>query len=170
MQQIFGAFFALFVSSQDAESLMTTAKDTYLTATTAATHITAARFAARFTDTDPDLLLAIAHHESRYTPTAVGPWVRGKRACGVMQHVPSTRTCPPPSPLHDYLDGARHLAIWIRAMNHNVESALVGYAGGYSLLRRCARGEKLRACAIGRIHLARADRIKRARRAFASPH
>jgi len=165
MHEVIIALFTLFTSLADrpaAEALISTAKDTRLTVETAAQHVAAARFAAVLTDTDPDLLLGIAHFESRYRIDVIGPLVRGKRACGVMQHTPLKR-CPKSSLLRDYLVGARHLADWIRAQRGNLERALTGYAGGYALLARCDRKEPLRACSIARLHQARAKRIKRAR-------
>ena len=166
MEQLIAAVFTLFASMVDApaaEALMTTAKDTKLTVGAAAQHVAAARFAGTLTDIDPDLLLAIAHHESRYEPTVVGPLVRGKRACGVLQHVPITKKCPEPSILRDYVNGAQHLAGWIRAQRGDLKRALIGYAGGYALLAMCDRGEAPRTCTVASYHLARAKRIKRAR-------
>ena len=172
MHEVIVALFTLFTSLVDrpaAEGLMSTAKDTRLTVEVAAQHVAAARFAAVLTNTDPDLILAIAWHESRYQPAVVGPLVRGKRACGVMQHVPTIKKCPKPSILRDYVNGARHLAEWIRAQRGDLKRALIGYAGGYALLERCDRGEALRACTIASYHLARAKRIKRARDRKALP-
>ena len=166
MHEVIVALFTLFTSLVDrpaAEGLMATAKNTRLTVEVAAQHVAAARFAAVLTDIDPDLLLAIAHFESRYRPTVVGPLVRGKRACGVLQHVPIKGKCPAPSILRDYVNGARHLAEWIRAQRGDLKRALIGYAGGYHLLEKCDRGEKLRACTIANYHLARSRRIQRAR-------
>jgi hypothetical protein len=160
--QILVAFFSLFVSTQDAEALMRTAKDTRLTVETARQHIAAARFAAAVTSTDPDLILAISHHEARYELDVIGPPVNGLRACGVMQHTP-VASCPAPSLLRDYLTGARHLETWIHAQHGDVERGLIGYAGGYALLALCDRGEAPRACSIARVFQARAGRIKRAR-------
>ena len=166
MEQLITAVFTLFTSLVDvpaAEVLMVTAKDTKLTVPIAAQHVAAARFAGTLTDLDPDLLLAIAHHESRYEPTVVGPLMRGKRACGVLQHVPITAKCPKPSILRDYVNGAKHLAGWIKAQRGDLKRALIGYAGGYALLGMCDRGEAPRTCTIANYHLARAKRIKRAR-------
>ena len=166
MYEVIVALFTLFTSLADrpaAEALVGTAKDTHLTVKVAAQHVAAARFAAVLTDIDPDLLMAISHFESRYEPAVVGPLVRGKRACGVMQHVPIKGKCPTPSILRDYVNGARHLAEWIHAQHGDIKRALTGYAGGYLLLEKCDRDEAPRACAIPRIHLARSRRIKRAR-------
>ncbi len=166
MEQLIAAVFTLFTSLVDvpaAEALMATSKDTKLTVTVAAQHVAAARFAAILTEIDPDLILAIAHYESRYEPTVVGPLVRGKRACGVLQHVPITPKCPKPSILRDYVNGAKHLAGWIRAQRGDLKRALIGYAGGYLLLEKCDRGEAPRTCTIANYHLTRAKRIKRSR-------
>ena len=172
MEQLIAAVFTLFTSLVDvpaAEALMATAKDTKLTVPIATQHVAAARFAAILTDIDPDLLLAIAHHESRYQPNVVGPLVRGKRACGVLQHVPITAKCPEPSILRDYVNGAKHLAGWIKAQRGDLKRALIGYAGGYALLGMCDRGEAPRTCTIANYHLARMKRIKRARDLRAAP-
>jgi hypothetical protein len=169
MEQLIAAVFTLFTSIVDvpaAEALVGTAKDTRLTVEVAAQHVAAARFAAVFTHTDPDLLLAIAHHESRYESTVVGPLVRGKRACGVLQHVPITAKCPEPSILRDYVNGAKHLAEWIHAQRGDIKRALIGYAGGYALLELCDRGEAPRACSIASYHLARAKHIQGAREIY----
>ena len=166
MEQLIAAVFTLFTSLVDipaAKALMATAKDTKLTVPIATQHVAAARFAGILTDIDPDLLLAIAHHESRYEPKVVGPLVRGKRACGVLQHVPITARCPEPSILRDYVNGAKHLAEWIHAQR-DLKRALIGYAGGYALLGMCDRGEAPRMCTIANYHQARAKRIKRARK------
>ena len=172
MHEVIVALLTLFTSLVDrpaAKALISTAKDTRLTVEVAAQHVAAARFAAILTDIDPDLILAIAHHESRYQSAVVGPLVRGKRACGVMQHVPIKGKCPTPSILRDYVNGARHLAEWINAQRGDLKRALIGYAGGYHLLEKCDRGEALRACTIAIYHLARARRIQRARELRVSP-
>jgi hypothetical protein len=169
MEHLLVAVFTWIASLGDAtaaEALVSTAKDTRLTVETAAVHVAAARFADAIADVDPDLLLAIAHHETRFEPTVVGPLVRGKRACGVMQHVPVTGGCPEPSILRDYVDGALHLAQWLRAQRGDVDRALIGYAGGYALLELCDRGEAPRACSIARFNLARMASIKRAREIY----
>ena len=166
MEQILAALLAFLTSLADvpaAEALMSTAKDTRLTVETAAQHVAAARFAGVLTNIDPDLLLAIAHHESRFEPTVVGPLVRGKRACGVMQQVPIRGRCPEPSILRDYVEGAKHLAGWLRAQRGNLDRALVGYAGGYALLKLYDEGGGDRVRAVVRLERSRAARIKRAR-------
>jgi soluble lytic murein transglycosylase-like protein len=166
MEQIIAAIFALFTSLADvpsAQALMSTAKDSRLTIETAVQHIAAARFAGTLTDVDPDLILAIAYHESRFTPGVEGPLLyNGKRACGVMQHVPVKGPCPKRSLLADYLAGAKHLAGWIRAERGDLKLALAGYAGGYAGIARYEEGAT-RARAVVQLNLARAARIKRAR-------
>ena len=166
MEQILAALFAFFTSLADvpaAEALMSTAKDTRLTVETAALNVAAARFAGVLTRIDPDLLLAIAHHESRFEPTVVGPLVRGKRACGVMQQVPIKGPCPEPSLLRDYVEGAKHLAGWLRAQRGDLDRALLGYAGGYALLKLYDEGGGKRLRAVVRLERARARQFKRAR-------
>jgi hypothetical protein len=162
MQQLLAALFSLFVSTSDAEAL-TRLPDTRLTLETAAQHLAAARIAGALTAIDPDLLLAIAYHESRFELDVVGPSVgNGKHACGVMQPVPLGR-CPAPSLFRDYLGGARHLETWIRVQHGDVNRGLIGYAGGHALLKLCESDAALRACSIARVHQARAKRLKRAR-------
>ena len=167
MEQLIAAVFTLITSIVDvpsAKALMSTAKDTRLTTETALQHIAAARFAAVLTRTDPDLLLAISHHESRYTPDVVGPLLHnGKRACGVMQHVPVKGPCPKRVLVADYLAGATHLRSWIRAARGDIERALAGYAGGYPALARFDEGGPSRVRSVVNLNLFRAKRIKRAR-------
>lgn len=167
MEQVIAAVFTLITSIADrpaAEALVATAKGTRLTVETAAQHVAAARFAAVLTRTDPDLILAISHHESRFDPTVVGPVLHnGKRACGVMQHVPVKGPCPKRSLPADYLAGARHLAWWIRAERRNIERALAGYAGGYPSIARYDEDKASRVRAVVQLNLSRAKRIKRAR-------
>jgi hypothetical protein len=160
--QILVAFFSLFVSTSEAEVLMRL-PDTQLTIDTAKQHIAAAQIAGAAAGIDPDLILVISYHESRFELDVVGPTLgNNKRACGVMQHVPIAR-CPEPSMLRDYVDGAQHLATWIKAQRGDVSRGLIGYAGGYALLKKCDIGEAPKACSIARIHLARAGRLKHAR-------
>lgn len=123
-------------SSADAAALRRTAPG--LTPTAAAENIAAARLAGSAYRLDPDLLLAIAWRESKYERDAVGPTVRGKRACGVMEPVMRT-VCDAPTLLDGYLEGARHLREWMRATHSQLE-ALIGYAGGYAMIERCRVG------------------------------
>jgi soluble lytic murein transglycosylase-like protein len=166
MDQLLAAVFALFTSFTDVSSgkaLMQTAKDNRLTIDTAVQHIAAAEFAGALYGVDPNLVLAIAYHESRFTQGVEGPLLsNGKRACGVMQHVPVMGPCPKRSLIEDYAAGTAHLAIWIRAEHGDIERALAGYAGGYPGVARFEEGAP-RAVAIVRLNLARAKSIKRAR-------
>jgi hypothetical protein len=120
----------------------------YLTEETAADHLVAARLAGRRFQLDPDLLLAIAYHESRYTVDEVTPEVGGKVSCGVMTPVPTKDkdSCPTAESniLGGYLDGSAHLAGWIRACGGRIRCALLGYAAGYSGIARCKEGPVLR--------------------------
>lgn len=167
MEQLIAALFTLITSLADrpaAEALVTTAKKSRLTIEAAAQHVAAARFAATLTDVDPDLILAISYHESKLNPDVEGPLLHnGKRACGVMQHVPVMGPCPKRTLVGDYLEGARHLARWIRAARGSVERGLAGYAGGYASLARYDEGGPSRVRAVVNLNLARAKRIKRAR-------
>jgi hypothetical protein len=107
-------------------------------------HIWAARVAAAVYGVDPDLSLAISWHESRFQAHVVGPAVNGRRACGAMQPVP-TGKCEWKTILEQYLEGTEHWAVWKRAGDvRNDHEALLGYAGGYRLLRSCRLGPVLR--------------------------
>jgi len=137
-----------------------------LTRDTAAAHLAAASIAGFLTDTDPALLLAIAHHESRYVFRAVAR-ERGKKvSCGVMTPVPThdREACADAtsSMLAGYLAGARHLKTWSDACHGDRRCTLIGYAGGYALIRACARGENLRGCRVPGVFEARAAAIERA--------
>ncbi len=136
-------------------------------------HASSAVIAGAAFDLPPDLLLAIAHHESRYQASAVTAEAGGKLSCGVMT----------PEPMHDaercsaatssllagYLHGARHLRGWLAAAHGNVRIALLGYAGGYRMISACRAGPVLRVrgkvtldlCRTPEIFAARAARIRR---------
>lgn len=145
----------------DALALQETAP-TYLTVHTAWDHMIAARAAGQLYQVDPNLLLSIAHHESRYQHTEVTAEPGGKVSCGVMT----------PEPTHDkglcrsatasviagYLSGARHLRGWLSACRGNVRCALLGYAGGYFLIAACSR-EHVMVCDTPWVFLRRADMI-----------
>lgn len=155
--------FAFLVDRADAEALRATAP-LYLTTDTAAENLTAARIAAAITDTDPDLLLSIAWHESRYESTQVTPEVGGKVSCGAMTPEPThDRTAcrdATSSLVSGYLAGARHLRVWLDASHGNIKTALTGYAGGYRLIAACRRGERVHGCATPDVFLGRAQRIR----------
>jgi hypothetical protein len=161
MLEILLRLVVMFQDPRDVEALRRTAPSD-LSEETAGTNLAAARIAGALYNIQPEIILAVAWHESRYQPAVVGPLVRGKRACGVLQHVPITTKCPEPSLLRDYVNGTQHLAEWIHAQRGDIKRALIGYAGGYALLELCDRGEAPRACSIANYNLARAKRIKRA--------
>lgn len=128
-------------------------------------HVAAAEVAGRAYRLDPNLLLSIAHHESRYQVATVTPELAGA-SCGVMTPEPR-RQCPPPDLLGGYLAGAAHLATWRAACRGNLHCALTGYAGGYHLLELCER-DHVRACDTWRVFLGRAAWIARERQRGAS--
>lgn len=141
------ALFALYnPSPQDVEALRQSAPY-YLTAETAEDHLVSARVAAKRYQLDADLLLSIAHHESRYVVDTVTPEIGGKVSCGVMTPMPVKKgTCPnSEDKLQDgYLIGAAHLRGWFTACKNNRYCALLGYSGGYVLISACNRGPVLR--------------------------
>jgi hypothetical protein len=159
----------LFSSSDDADALRRTAPDD-LTSVAAAEHLAAARFAAEVYGIDADMLLSTAYYESRYTSGVVGPVVSGKTACGVMQPTMEAK-CGTQTVLSDYLDGAKHLKDWYQACRGNERCALLGYGGGYVLIKGCAEGPVMRTrggrdvdlCTIPDIRLFRARWIKKER-------
>lgn len=151
---------AMFVSPGDAEALRETAPDCHLTVDAAREHIAAARVAGAMMEVDPDLLLSIAWHESRYMPATVTPERGGRESCGVMTPEPIAR-CTRGTLLDGYIAGARHVRTWLDA-THDERTALTGYAGGYALIALCRR-ESARACSTWRVFKARASWIKRKR-------
>lgn len=97
-----------------------------------------ARIAALAYNEDPDLLLAIAWHESNFTIShTIG--AGGLDACGIMTPVPMQH-CVSASILDGYMAGAAHLRDWLDAEHDDEHQALLGYAGGYKLIRGCAKG------------------------------
>lgn len=114
----------------------------YLTTDTARDHLVSARYAGLAYDLDPDLLLSVAWFESRYTPAVVGPNVNGKHACGIMQPLMHGSTCPTQTLVAGYLEGAEHLRTWLdtKTCRGNLHCALLGYGGGYHLLKQCNEG------------------------------
>lgn len=160
------AFAFLIGQPTDAVALRDTAR-AYLTADTAAEHLTAARFAGAVYEVDPDLLLSIAWHESRYSPTAVTPEAGHKISCGVMTPEPTRDIAlcsrSTSSLTAGYLAGARHLRAWILACRDNLHCAFTGYAGGYYLIAACKRDATPRACDTWDVFLSRAAMIRNLR-------
>jgi hypothetical protein len=131
-------------STEDAEALHRFAPQ-YVTVDTARDHLWAARISAVFYNVDADMVLAISYHESRFTDGIVAKEPGGRVSCGAMTPYP-TKTCETKSLLGQYLDGTRHWAVdWKRAGDvRNEREALLGYAGGYFLIRGCRKGTVLR--------------------------
>jgi hypothetical protein len=146
MQIILRILLAIFTptSDADAEGLHRFAPEE-VTVDRAYEHVWAARVAAAAYDVDADMTLAIGYHESHFAESAVSVESGGRVSCGVMTPFP-TSTCAPKTLLAQYLDGARHWAVdWRRAGDVRSEhEALLGYAGGYALIRACRLGPVLR--------------------------
>lgn len=130
------------VRQTESDALRQTAPAYLTTPEKAAEHLAAATFAGERFSVDPTLLLAIAYRESRYTPNVQGPAVRGRHACGLMQPLMHQQGCEPQTVFAGYLEGAKHLRVWMdtKSCAGDVRCALLGYAGGYSLLKRCVAG------------------------------
>lgn len=129
----------LFTSSDDVEALRSTAPS-YLTTETARSHLVAARYAASVHRVDADLLLSIAWFESRYDATARTAEPLGKTSCGVMTPVPKPK-CVTPNLVNGYLEGAEHLRTWLDVANGNLNVAMLGFAGGYKMIKSCSEGK-----------------------------
>ena len=146
MEMLIRLAIALFTppSLDDAEALNRFAPR-YVSVEAAREHIWAARVAAAVYDVDADMTIAIAYHESRFSDNVVAKEPGGRVSCGAMTPYP-TKTCTSKSLVEQYLDGARHWAVdWRRAGDvRNDREALLGYAGGYYLIRSCRQGPVLR--------------------------
>ena len=131
-------------SDADAEGLHHFAPNE-VTVDAAREHLWAARVASAVYDVDVDMTIAIAYHESRLHDGAVGPESGGRVSCGAMTPYPTER-CEKKSLLAQYLDGTRHWAVdWRRAGDVRDErEVLLGFAGGYRLIRACRQGPVLR--------------------------
>jgi len=148
-------------SPSDAGALRRTSP-AYLTALTAHAHLAAARVAGAVHRVDPYLLLAIAYRESRYELDAITHEKSGKLSCGQMQiTMPRGQSCPAPALLEGYLAGAAHLAEW-RQVTRSARDALLGYAGGYGMIRKCHRGRIVRERAGGAVDLCSTPEVRRA--------
>jgi len=144
MSYIFALVFWLLnpaITDDEIESLRASAP-TYLTTQTATEHLIAADAAAKRYRVDRNLILSIAHHESHYAFTTITPEAGGKVSCGVMTAEPTTHAgCAAATASLEvsYLIGAKHLRGWLDATKTQ-RLALLGYAGGWRLIRACALG------------------------------
>lgn len=130
---IFRALLALLSFAPDplvADAFRETAPDD-LSPSAAVEHLAAARLAALAHGLDPADLLAIAHHESRYT-NRVELEPTGYYSCGVMTPYDRARArCPAwtLTTLGGYIHGASHFAEWLRICRGLRVCALRGYSG-----------------------------------------
>lgn len=142
---------ALVALATPADALRETAPR-YLTTESAIEHRLAAGVAAAVYELEPELLLSIAHHESRYSHTEVTREAGGTVSCGVMTPEPTRDralcAAATSSPLAGYLHGAQHLRGWLVACRGRRTCALLGYAGGFYLIRACADDPSHKACGI----------------------
>lgn len=108
----------------------------------AAGHLAGSTFAGDAFSVDPAVLLALAYRESRYTLGVVGREVAGRHACGLLQPEMHGEGCREQTVLGGYLEGANHLRTWLdtKTCRGDLRCALLGYGGGYALIRGCAVG------------------------------
>jgi hypothetical protein len=146
MQSFFRLLLAIFTptSDTDAEALHRFAPNE-VTIEEAREHVWAARVAAEVYGVDADMVLSLGYHESRFSDGVIAREPGGRVSCGVMTPIP-TRACTKKSLLAQYLEGTRHWAIdWRDAKGvRSDREALLGYAGGYALIRKCRQGPVLR--------------------------
>ena len=161
-----------FVTAEDADRLRATAP-AYLTVETARTHYGAARIASAIAGVDPDQLLAIAWHESRYDfgyvqhepPDPDHPELGPRVSCGAMTPRPHYGGCEPweLTPIGGYVAGARHLRTWIDLCRGDQICGLTAYAGGGKLVTACRDGSDHRGCGFAGEMIARGRWIVRLR-------
>jgi hypothetical protein len=116
--------------------------DTALTSEAADENVAAARIAGMLTGERPEILLALAWHESRFISNAVSREANGLVSCGIATPEPQAK-CEDEPLVIQYQRGAEHLAGWRRALG---DRALFGYAGGYRLNKACLAGSTVRGC------------------------
>lgn len=147
----------------DARALQSTAPSYLPSVELAAEHLGAARWAGAQYGVDPDLLLAIAFRESRYQVKAVTKETSGKLSCGLMMvTMPKGTPCPDESILAGYLAGAAHMREWMQA-TRSQHDALLGYAGGYPMIKKCQEGPIMRVRAGREVDLCSTPELLRAR-------
>lgn len=167
--RIVSTMFALITAlavPDDVERLHATSPQD-LTYAQAAEHLRCAKVAEQVTGEDHATLLAIAWHETHFTPGYAQPEpadsVTGaaRESCGVMTPEPLPAPCVPATLVQQYIAGARHLAVW-RARRGT--RALDAYAGGNWLATGCQVGPVLKngrdLCQFARDMRALADRIR----------
>lgn len=141
--------FRLIVPTTDAEALQRIAPEP-ISLELARDNIAAARIAAFVVFPDhptlmmADDLLAIARRESHFQPTAKTTETGGRVSCGPMTPTPIA-SCAPASIVDGYIAGAIHLREWVdgtrsRYGGPQYSRAMLGFAGGFALIRRCDRG------------------------------
>src|SRR4029077_5292767 len=128
----------LLASNHDAEALQRTAPEP-IEIEVARENLAAARIAGIAYRIDPDLALAVAAHESRYKADAIGPESGGRVSCGSMTPEPVANCSARQTTLDGYLAGVAPRRGWIGA-TASMHEALLGYAGGYRLIKACRVG------------------------------
>lgn len=172
-------FLSLWLTCQatpaEARGLQETAP-AYLTQTSAAQHLGAARLAGRRYNVDPAVLLSVAYHESRFVVDLRTRESGGRVSCGVMTPTPKARCDRSElTLLGGYLAGAAHLRTWIdvcQAVDHGRHDmddeviqrcALWAYVGGRLFHAICAAQPGRAGCdAVGKFE----DRARMIRRAL----
>jgi hypothetical protein len=150
-------FAILSASTRDAEALQRTAPEP-IGIEVARENLAAARVAGFVHNVDPDLLLSVAAHESRYEADAVGPESDGRVSCGSMTPLPVVHCPARQTALDGYMAGAVHLRGWIDVTS-SMHEALLGYAGGYRLIRACHAGSVVVTRVKGEIDLCKTDGV-----------
>lgn len=111
-------------------------------------HVDAAFSVGVLYNVAPELLLAIAGHESCFDNTVV----TGK-CSGVMQTVGLV----PPTLLEGYERGAQEIRSWITWAKGDLRVALAGYSGGVKIAQQCRSGGS---CSYADLFIARAKRLR----------
>jgi len=153
-----------FASPADAERLRETAP-AYLDVASARAHYGAARLAGLLYGVEPEILLGIAWHESRYDASVETREPGHRVSCGVLTPEPK-RVCDGID--HDlvggYLRGAQHLRRWRDLCRGDDRCALTAYAGGGRMVSACRAGSDHRACRFAMQMISRARWIGAIRR------